>query len=134
MSIATRPIAVDSYVFDVLRRDLVGHDHSPSVNASESGRSVNPPLILPIVITWSMIRCSPAMMCWSIVGHARRHTAGPMAPSMIERSYFEVGRDAVVIRSCRRVYYAPFADGLCPSPGQRVARGPEGWDETDGSS
>src|SRR5512144_2398126 len=30
--------------------------------------------------------CRPAMMFWSIVGQARRHTAGPMGPSTIERS------------------------------------------------
>ena len=30
MSNATRPISVDSYVFDVLMRDLVGHDRSPA--------------------------------------------------------------------------------------------------------
>ena len=29
MSNATRPISVDSYVFDVLMRDLVGHDRRP---------------------------------------------------------------------------------------------------------
>jgi hypothetical protein len=28
--VTTKSIPVDSYVFDVLMRDLVGHDHSPS--------------------------------------------------------------------------------------------------------
>src|SRR5580700_4901632 len=35
--------------------------------------------------------CSPAMTFWSIVGHARRHTAGPIGPSTIERSNFCLG-------------------------------------------
>jgi DNA-binding GntR family transcriptional regulator len=30
MSNATRAVSVDAYVFDVLMRDLVGHDRSPS--------------------------------------------------------------------------------------------------------
>src|SRR4051812_39473361 len=33
-----------------------------------------------------MIPCSPPMMFASIVGHARRHTAGRSGPSMIDRS------------------------------------------------
>src|SRR5438552_18691413 len=33
-----------------------------------------------------MIPCRPAITFWSIVGHARRQTAGPMGPSTIERS------------------------------------------------
>src|SRR5688572_17057715 len=36
-----------------------------------------------------MMPCRPAMMFWSIVGHAMRQTTGPMGPSMIERSYFQ---------------------------------------------
>src|SRR5262245_12902948 len=33
-----------------------------------------------------MMPCKPAMMFWSIVGHASRQTAGPMGPSTSERS------------------------------------------------
>src|SRR4030095_11524631 len=33
-----------------------------------------------------MMPCRPAMTFWSIVGHARRQTAGPMGPSMRLRS------------------------------------------------
>src|SRR4051812_7685056 len=33
-----------------------------------------------------MMPCRPAMTFCSIVGHASRHTAGPMGPSTIERS------------------------------------------------
>ena len=47
----TKPIAVDPYVLDVLMRDLVGHDHSPSsfivylhLYANARGRSTSPVL------------------------------------------------------------------------------------------
>src|SRR5688572_33228075 len=52
-----------------------------------------------------MIPCSPAMMFWSIVGHASFHTAGPMGPSTIDRSNV-----LCLVPSCAtdcEVYYAP---------------------------
>src|SRR5258705_3561693 len=54
---------------------------------------------------WSMIPCSPAMMFWSIVGHASFQTAGTMGPSMSERSYLEALIVSVVTGVRRRVYY-----------------------------
>src|SRR5216110_1709487 len=42
-----------------------------------------------------MIPCSPAIAFCSIVGHARRHTAGTIGPSTIERSNFWAGLAAV---------------------------------------
>ena len=48
---------------------------------------------------WSMIPCRPAMTFCSIVGHARRQTAGPMGPSTIERSNFWVFGSGPDIRS-----------------------------------
>ena len=37
-------------------------------------------------IAWSMMPCRPATTFCSMVGHARRHTAGPRGPSTRERS------------------------------------------------
>src|SRR5258705_2110843 len=54
---------------------------------------------------WSMIPCRPAMMFWSIVGHASFQTAGTMGPSMSERSYLEALIVSVVTGVRRRVYY-----------------------------
>src|SRR5687768_15527495 len=36
-----------------------------------------------------MMPCSPAITFCSIVGHARRHTAGRMGPSTMDRSNFQ---------------------------------------------
>src|SRR5215471_5911518 len=37
-------------------------------------------------MAWSMMPCRPAMMFWSIVGHASLQTAWPIGPSTSERS------------------------------------------------
>src|SRR5688500_10823203 len=81
-----------------------------------------------------MMPCRPAMMFWSIVGHAMRQTTGPMGPSMIERSYFQ-GLGATS-GTGSPVYYAVFrlSDYRRPRDRSSSVRFPMEIDFTSGAA
>src|SRR5688500_8831205 len=46
--------------------------------------------------------CSPPNAFWSIVGHAKRQTAGPIGPFTMERSKRPLGVDAMTVQDRQR--------------------------------